>query len=99
MFIRNKIGKAQRRTHCGFERKRSIIPKQKNMGNEHKPEPAEATTERLAYSIEESAKMLGLNYYTVYRLVQRRKLKACRVLRGKLLVPRTELIKLLNTAE
>jgi excisionase family DNA binding protein len=71
----------------------------KNMGNEHKPEPAEATIERLAYSIEESAKMLGLNYYTVYRLVQRRKLKACRVLRGKLLVPRTELIKLLNTAE
>jgi len=71
----------------------------KDMENEQKLEPAEATTERLAYSIEESAKMLGLNYYTVYRLVQRRKLKACRVLRGKFLVPRSELIRLLNTAE
>jgi excisionase family DNA binding protein len=66
------------------------------MENEHK---AETTTERLAYSIPESAKMLGLNYYTVYRLVQRGKLKACRVLRGKLLVPRSELTRLLNTAE
>lgn len=71
----------------------------KNMENEHKLEIAEATAERLAYSIDESAKMLGLNYYTVYRLVQRRKLKACRVLRGKFLVPRSELIRLLNTTD
>ena len=39
--------------------------------------------------------MLGVNYFSVYRLVQRGKLKACRALRGKLLVPRVELLKLL----
>ncbi len=53
--------------------------------------------ERLAYSIQEAADMLGVNYFSVYRLIQRNKLKACRALRGKLLVPRTELLKLLAT--
>jgi excisionase family DNA binding protein len=43
--------------------------------------------------------MLGVDYFSIYRLVKRGKLKACRVLRGKFLVPRSELIKLLNTAE
>ncbi len=43
--------------------------------------------ERLAYSIKESADLLGVNYFSVYRLIQRGKLKACRALRGKLLVP------------
>ena len=66
------------------------------MGNETKPETP-VTTEQLAYSIQESADMLGVNYFSVYRLIQRGKLKACRALRGKLLVPRTELIRLLNT--
>ena len=56
-----------------------------------------AMTERLAYSIQESADMLGVNYFSVYRLIQRGKLKVCRALRGKLLVPRTELLKLLKT--
>ncbi len=55
-----------------------------------------AMTERLAYSIKESADLLGVNYFSVYRLIQRGKLKACRALRGKLLVPRTELLKLLR---
>ena len=55
------------------------------------------TTERLAYSIQEAADMLGVNYFSVYRLIQRNKLKVCRALRGKLLVPRTELLKLLGT--
>ena len=32
--------------------------------------------ERLAYSIPEAADMLGLDYFSVYRLVQRGKLKA-----------------------
>jgi excisionase family DNA binding protein len=59
--------------------------------------PATPTTERLAYSIQEAADMLGVNYFSVYRLIQRNKLKACRALRGKLLVPRTELLKLLAT--
>jgi excisionase family DNA binding protein len=55
------------------------------------------TTERLAYSVQEAADMLGVNYFSVYRLIQRGKLKVCRALRGKLLVPRTELLKLLKT--
>lgn len=64
-----------------------------------KPEEAPATPapERLAYSIQEAADMLGVNYFSVYRLIQRGKLKVCRALRGKLLVPRTELLKLLGT--
>jgi excisionase family DNA binding protein len=63
-----------------------------------KPEsPLPAAPERLAYSIEEAAAMLGVHYFSVYRLIQRGKIKPCRALRGKLLVPRTELIKLLKT--
>jgi len=61
-----------------------------------KPEEPSATTERLAYSIEEAAAMLGVHYFSVYRLIQRGKLKPCRALRGKLLVPRSELLKLLS---
>ena len=56
-----------------------------------------ASLERLAYSIQEAADMLGVNYFSVYRLIQRGKLKVCRALRGKLLVPRTELLRLLKT--
>ena len=52
--------------------------------------------ERLAYSINEAAALLGVNYFTVYRLIQRGKLRACRALRGKILVPRSELLKLLK---
>ena len=52
--------------------------------------------ERLAYSIAESAALLGVHYFSVYRLIQRRKLRACRVLSGKLLIPRSELLKLLT---
>ncbi len=62
-----------------------------------KPTETPASTERLAYSIQESAEMLGVNYFSVYRLIQRGKLKVCRALRGKLLVPRSELLKLLQT--
>ena len=50
-----------------------------------------ARVERLAYSIPEAADMLGLDYFSVYRLVQRGKLKACRALRGKFLITRAEL--------
>lgn len=59
--------------------------------------PPAPNTERLAYSIQESAEMLGVNYFSVYRLIQRGKLKPCRALRGKLLVPRAELLRLLKT--
>jgi excisionase family DNA binding protein len=61
-------------------------------------EPSTATiTERLAYSIQEVADLLGVHYFSIYRLIQRGKLKTCRALRGKLLVPRAELLKLLET--
>jgi len=53
--------------------------------------------ERLAYSIHEAANLLGVDYFSVYRLIQRGKLRACRALRGKLLVPRSELLRLLNS--
>jgi excisionase family DNA binding protein len=63
------------------------------------PSPSAETSpeaERLAYSIQESADLLGVDYFSVYRLIQRGKLRACRALRGKLLVPRTELLRLLK---
>ena len=60
------------------------------------PAPAPPESERLAYSVEESARLLGVHYFSVYRMIQRGKLRACRVLRGKLLIPRSELLKLLK---
>jgi excisionase family DNA binding protein len=63
---------------------------------EGKNEPVEKP-ERLAYSIHEAAEHLGVDYFSVYRRIQRRKLRAGRAHRGKLLIPRTELLKLLNT--
>ena len=63
------------------------------------PPPTEALAtepERLAYSVHEAARLLGVDYFSVYRLIQRGKLRACRALRGKLLVPRSELLKLLK---
>lgn len=64
------------------------------------PKPEASPTvqsERLAYSVQEAADLLGVNYFSVYRLIQRGKIKACRALRGKLLVPRDELLKLLKS--
>ncbi|MGH7975464.1 MAG: hypothetical protein ACREDS_01460 [Limisphaerales bacterium] len=43
--------------------------------------------------MQEAADMLGVNYFSIYRLIQRSKLKVCHALRGKLLVQRTELLK------
>jgi excisionase family DNA binding protein len=60
------------------------------------PQNHAAEPERLAYSIHECANLLGVDYFSVYRLIQRGKLRACRALRGKLLVPRSELLRLLN---
>jgi excisionase family DNA binding protein len=61
-----------------------------------KPGEATGKTERLAYSIEEAAAMIGVHYFSIYRLIQRGKLKACRALRGKFLVPHSELVKLMK---
>jgi excisionase family DNA binding protein len=52
--------------------------------------------DRLAYSMNEAADLLGIDYLSVYRLVQRGKLKACRALRGKFLITRAELNRFLN---
>jgi excisionase family DNA binding protein len=65
--------------------------------NENVIQTAPQPVERLAYSIEEAAQMLGVNYHSIYRLIQRGKLKACRALRGKFLITRDELIKLLKS--
>jgi excisionase family DNA binding protein len=59
--------------------------------------PRTTSSERLAYSVQEAADLLGINYFSVYRLIQRGKLRVCRALRGKLLVPRDELLKLLKS--
>ena len=59
--------------------------------------PALPDSERLAYSVDEAAELLGVHYFSVYRMIGRGKLRACRVLRGKLLVPRSELLKLLKS--
>ena len=42
-------------------------------------------TERLAYSIQVCADMLGVNYFSVYRLIQRGKLEACKSVSGRVL--------------
>lgn len=48
-------------------------------------EPAQEKLPRLAFSLQETADMLGLSYITVYRLVQRGKLKSSGPLRTKLI--------------
>jgi excisionase family DNA binding protein len=57
------------------------------------PQVLAAEPERLAYSILEAANLLGVDYFSVYRLIQRGKLRVCRALHGKLLVPRSETAK------
>lgn len=68
-------------------------PMKPNGNNQSSPTPQK---ERLAYSIQEAADMLGVDYFSVYRLIQRGKLKACRALRGKFLIARSELLRMLN---
>jgi len=63
----------------------------------HHSQTSATEPERLAYSVREAADLLGVDYFRVYRLIQRGKLRACRALRGKLLVPRTELLRLLKS--
>src|SRR5580658_4480158 len=42
-----------------------------------KAELAENRERRLSYSIHEAADLLGVDYFSVYRLIQRGKLRAC----------------------
>ena len=71
----------------GVHRMETLIPM---------PQAPVPEQERLAYSVQEAADLLGVDYFSVYRLIQRGKLRACRALRGKLLVPRSELMRLLK---
>ena len=59
------------------------------------PAPAPAPRPRLAYTIRETAQMLGISYISVYRLVQRNKLRTNTSLRHRL-IPRTEIERFLN---
>lgn len=59
-------------------------------------EPRRERPERIAYTVHEVAEMLGVHYFAVYWLVQRKKLHACRALPGKLLIPRSEIFRLLH---
>jgi excisionase family DNA binding protein len=62
------------------------------LGNESKP--AGEKFPRLAFSLNETAEMLGLSYITVYRLVQRGKLKSSGAIRHKL-IAKTEIERFL----
>jgi excisionase family DNA binding protein len=61
-----------------------------------KPKAHPAQLPRLAFSIHETAKILGLSYITVYRLIQRGLLKSSSALRKKL-IPLTEIERFLRT--
>ena len=63
------------------------------------PEPTEMATadESPAYSVQEAAELLGVHYFTVCRLLQRKKLKVRWSPCGKPLVPRTEVLRLLKS--
>ena len=58
--------------------------------------PAVNPLPRLAYTLRETAEILGISYISVYRLCQRDKLKANNALRHKL-IPRTEIDNFLAT--
>lgn len=49
------------------------------------------------YTIAEAARLLGLHYFSVYRLIHRGKLRACRGPCGKWFVARSDLLRLLRT--
>jgi len=55
---------------------------------------------RLAYTMRETAKILGVSYITIHRLLKRGKLRASDAIRNKI-IPRTEIERFLreSTAE
>ena len=59
-------------------------------GGALKPAPI-GSLPRLAYTLPETAKILGISYISVYRLVERRKLKASNALPGRKLIPSREI--------
>ncbi|HZS55041.1 MAG TPA: helix-turn-helix domain-containing protein [Bryobacteraceae bacterium] len=95
--LRNAV--PEKLLHCGsvLDRLPDNVAIMETPTSDPKLQTNATETERLAYSVQEAADLLGVNYFSVYRLIQRGKLRACRALRGKLLVPRSELLRLLNS--
>jgi hypothetical protein len=54
---------------------------------------------RLAYSLKDAAKVLGISYISMYRLYQRGRIRVCKELPGHILVPASELIRFLDQTE
>ena len=59
-------------------------------------QPVTKSADRVAYTVHETAMMLGVHYFSVYWLIQKNKIHACRALPGRILIPRSEIIRLLN---
>jgi len=58
---------------------------------------ASPTLPRLAYTMDETAKILGVSYITVHRLLKRGQMKSSKALRHKL-IPMTEIERFLKTS-
>lgn len=54
---------------------------------------------RLAYSLKDAAKTLGISYISMYRLYQRGRIRVNKELPGHVLVPASELIRFLDQTE
>lgn len=59
------------------------------------PTTTAASIPRLAYSMRETAEILGVSYITVHRLLKRGKLRASDAIRNKV-IPKTEIEKFLR---
>jgi hypothetical protein len=73
--------------------KKRLVPKTAAAAQFALGEIQEATKllPRLAYTIEETAKILGLSYISVWRLIERRKLKCSAEVPGKRLIAAREI--------
>ena len=63
--------------------------------SDQKPTQVSEPLPRLAYTMKETARMLGLSYITVHRLLKRGQLRSSTALRHKL-IPRTEIERFLK---
>jgi excisionase family DNA binding protein len=61
----------------------------------HNPTTTAAAIPRLAFSMRETAEILGVSYITVHRLLKRGKLRASDAVRNKV-IPRTEIERFLR---
>jgi excisionase family DNA binding protein len=98
-MLRSNVVRRREQTHRPHQLESAEMSGNNEPTNAAAPTRPDAVpiSERLAYSVDECAQLLGINYFSVYRMIQHGKLHACRVMRGKLLVPRSELLKLLET--